>query len=90
MVKIVKKITLRDLYRNAGKIAREVERGVSFEVRVRGKKSFKISPFKIDENSESDSINTKKSAHELFSQMMFKSKDSKLSSKIDNIIYDKN
>ena len=90
MAKIIKKITLRDLYRNAGKIAREVERGVSFEVRVRGKKGFKISPFRIKEDPEADVANTKKSAHDLFSQFMFKSKDDRLSSKIDNIIYDKN
>jgi len=64
MSKIVKRITLRDLYRNAGKIAREVERGVSFEVRVRNKKGFIIRP--VESQTTNEQIKNRK---EILKQM---------------------
>ena len=64
MSKIVKKITLRDLYRNAGKIAREVERGVSFEVWVRNKKGFIIRP--VESQTTNEQIKNRK---EILKQM---------------------
>ncbi len=84
---IIKKITLRDLYRNAGQIARDVERGVSFEVSMRGKRSFKIIP--ANENEDNLKEKTKKSVHELLSGLTFESGDNDLSSSIDSIVYDK-
>ncbi len=85
MAKIIKKITLRDLYRNAGKIAREVERGVSFEVRVRNKRSFIIRP------AESQTANEQvKNRKEILKQMAgFINTDPKHQDKTDDeLIYD--
>ncbi len=87
MSKIAKKITLRDLYRSAGKIARDLERGISFEVSVRGKRGFKIIPAK--ENTDNLKQKDEKSIHDLFSGFVFKSSDNKMSSDVDSIVYDK-
>ncbi len=51
-MKIVKKITLRDLYRRAGQIAKEAQKGVEFEVYSRKEPIFNIYASKSKSRSE--------------------------------------
>jgi len=51
-MKIVKKITLRDLYRRAGQIAKEAQKGVEFEVYFRKKPIFNIYAKKSGKNDD--------------------------------------
>ncbi len=51
-MKIVKKITLRDLYRRAGQIAKEAQKGVEFEVYYRKEPIFNIYAKKVNKNDD--------------------------------------
>ncbi len=61
-----KKITLRYLYRHAGKVAKEAQKGVSFDVYSRGNLSFKITPAKriaLKQDSKLDILKKMKGLH---------------------------
>jgi len=79
-----KKITLRYLYRHAGKVAKEAQKGVSFDVYSRESLVFRIDPLQKKQTSAN--------AHSIAKGLIIKQRGRthSVSKKIDKILYGKN